>query len=97
MEPLMVSMDSANDNSYDNLSSKYTHAAVKNSNDILEIELRNLNAKRIQASKDLKANKQMVDIYKKQMLFLDKEWFKDTVMLIDLDDHLVPFSQNWIN
>ena len=63
----MVSLDGATANSYDNLSSKNTHRAVKNLNAILEIELQNLNAKRIQASKDLKANKQMVETHKKPM------------------------------
>ncbi len=70
MEPLMVSLDSATDNSYDSLSSKDTHGVVKNPKAILEIELQNLNAKRIQASKDLQVNEQMFRIYKKQMFIL---------------------------
>ena len=70
MEPSMVSMDTATDNSYDNLSSKDTHGVVKNPNAILEIEFQNLNAKRIQASKDLQVNEQMIGIYKKQMFIL---------------------------
>mmetsp|Transcript_11254 Transcript_11254/g.24163 ORF Transcript_11254/g.24163 Transcript_11254/m.24163 type:complete len:447 (-) Transcript_11254:12-1352(-) len=70
MEPLMVSLDSVPDNSYDKLSSKNTHGVVKNANAILEIELQNLNAKRIQASKDFKVNQQMVEIYKQQMFIL---------------------------
>jgi hypothetical protein len=41
MEPLMVSLDSATDNFYDNLSSKNTHGVVKNPNTFLEVELKN--------------------------------------------------------
>ena len=56
MKPSTVSLDSDTDNSYDNLSSKNTHGVVKNPNAILDVELKNLNAKRIQVSKDLKVN-----------------------------------------
>jgi hypothetical protein len=70
MEPLMVSLDSATDNSYDQLSSKNTHGVVKNPNAILEIELQNLNAKQFQASKDLKANELMIENYRNQMFIL---------------------------
>ena len=72
MEPLMVSLDSATDNSYDSpgLSSKDTHEVVKNPNAILEIKLQNLNAERIQASKDLQVNEHMIGIHKKQMFIL---------------------------
>jgi hypothetical protein len=96
-EPLRVSLDSATDNkSYDKLSSKDTHGVVKNQNDILEIELQNLNAKQIQASRDLKANGRIIEIYKKQMFILGqrfREWFKSTVILSDL----VQLWQNWFN
>ena len=70
MEPSMVSLDSATDHSYVNLSSKNTHGVVKIPDAILEVELKNLNAKRIQASKDLKANEQTIELYKKQMFIL---------------------------
>ena len=74
MEPCMVSLDSATENSYDNLSSKDTHGVVKNPNTILEIELQNLNMKQIQASKDVKVNEHMIEIYKKQMFY---SWTKN--------------------
>jgi hypothetical protein len=70
LEQLMVSLDIATDVSYDMLSSKNTHGVVRNPNAILEIEIQILNAKQIQASKDLKVNEQRIENYKKQMFIL---------------------------